>query len=66
MSVFVFAYGLLMSFVFSGASYNRRVGRADPAIMTWTGYALVGVTMGISALLLFMAAFDMDLPVASM
>lgn len=47
----VFVYGLLVSFIFSGASRNAKLQRPNPPIVTYVGYVLVGVTTGASLLL---------------
>lgn len=52
----VFVYGLLMSFIFSGVSRNAKLQRPNPALMTYLGYMLVGVTAG-GALILLAHAF---------
>lgn len=62
MAFFVFVYGLLMSFVLSSCSYNRRAGRPDTPIVQWTGYVLVGLTAGIALMLLCIATVGMEIP----
>jgi len=47
----VFTYGLLASFVLSGAARNKRMERPNPAMLTYLGYVLVGVSGSASALL---------------
>jgi len=49
-------YGLLTSFVLSGAARNRRTGRANPAALERVGYVLCGTSAGAAALLLLGAA----------
>lgn len=43
-------YGLLMSFVLSGASQNVKLRRPHPPIMVYLGYLLCGVTAGLAIL----------------
>jgi hypothetical protein len=45
-----FTYGLLMSFILSGASRNIRLRRPHPPVMVYAGYLLCGVTVGIAIL----------------
>ncbi|RZL75646.1 MAG: hypothetical protein EOP66_10850 [Sphingomonas sp.] len=52
----VFTYGMLASFVLSGASRNRKMRRPNPPILAYVGYVLCGLSGGL-ALMLFMAAF---------
>jgi hypothetical protein len=44
----VFVYGLLMSFIFSGASRNAKLRRPNPPVMQYLGYVLCGLTAGAS------------------
>ena len=60
--VLIFFYGLLTSFVLSGASRNRREGRDNPAMLVWTGHALIGVSITAAAVFGLMAATGMPLP----
>lgn len=48
----VFTYGLLASFVLSGAAHNKRMERPNPAMLTYIGYLLVGMSAAASVLLL--------------
>lgn len=48
----VFVYGLLISFVLSGASRNARLRRPNPPVMQYAGYVLCGLSGGVSVLLL--------------
>lgn len=57
MGAAVFVYGLLMSFVLSGASMNKKKARPNPRILEYVGYVLCGVSGGVS-LLLFASAFS--------
>jgi hypothetical protein len=52
-----FTYGMLLSFVLSGASRNRKLQRANPAVLTYTGYVLVGMTAALSMATLGYAAW---------
>ncbi|QKS00072.1 hypothetical protein F9288_10865 [Sphingomonas sp. CL5.1] len=54
----VFTYGLLMSFVLTGASRNARLRRPNPPIMQYTGYVLCGLTGALSLMLFAVAALD--------
>lgn len=51
----VFTYGMLASFVLSGATRNRKLSRPNPPIMTYLGYVLCGLSAGLAVLLLFAA-----------
>lgn len=52
----VFTYGMLASFVLSGASRNRKMRRPNPPILSYVGYVLCGLS-GALSLLLLVAAF---------
>ena len=52
----VFTYGMLASFVLSGATRNRKLRRPNPPILAYVGYVLCGLSGGLS-LLLLVAAF---------
>lgn len=52
----VFTYGMLASFVLSGASRNRKMRKPNPPILAYVGYVLCGLSGGL-ALMLFVAAF---------
>ena len=52
----VFTYGMLASFVLSGASRNRRRRRPNPPILAYVGYVMCGLSGGL-AMMLFVAAF---------
>lgn len=52
----VFTYGLLMSFVLSGASRNAKMRRPNPPVVQYTGYVLCGLTGALSAMLFAVAA----------
>ncbi|MBS0284637.1 MAG: hypothetical protein JSS15_09485 [Proteobacteria bacterium] len=54
----VFTYGLLMSFVLTGASRNARLRRPNPPVMQYTGYVLCGLTGALSLMLFAAAALD--------
>lgn len=56
-SAVVFAYGLLTSFVLSGATRNHKLRRPNPPIMQYVGYVLCGISGGLSVLLLAYAAW---------
>jgi hypothetical protein len=52
----LFTYGLLTTFILSGASRNRRLRRPDPPAVQYLGYLLCGVSGGLSILLFAYAA----------
>lgn len=54
-------YGMLMSFVLSGASLNLKLRRPHPPTMIYLGYLLCGVTAGIAILAGMQAAGFVDL-----
>ena len=47
----VFTYGMLMSFVLSGASRNAKMRRPNPPVLQYVGYVLLGSTVAASLLL---------------
>ena len=51
-STIMFTYGLLTSFVLSGASRNNRLQRPHPRMLRYIGYILCGCSAGLSVLLL--------------
>jgi hypothetical protein len=55
----MFVYGLLMSFIFSGASRNAKLSRPNPPILVNLGYLLCGLTAGASVILAVHAVGDM-------
>jgi hypothetical protein len=52
----VFTYGMLTSFVLSGASRNRKLSRPNPRVLEFVGYVLCGTSGMASALLAVHAA----------
>lgn len=52
----VFFYGLLVSFIFSGASRNAKLRRPNPPVLAYVGYVLCGITGGASLILFAHAA----------
>ena len=48
----VFFYGLLLSFIFSGASRNAKLRRPNPPVLQYLGYVLCGLTAGASLALM--------------
>ena len=52
-----FTYGLLTSFVLSGATRNRKLRRANPPILDYVGYVLFGCSAALSVLLLGLVAW---------
>ncbi|WEJ98208.1 MAG: hypothetical protein P0Y59_14785 [Candidatus Sphingomonas phytovorans] len=51
-----FAYGLLTSFVLSGASRNQRLKRPNPPMLVYVGHVCFGCSAGLSAMLFLHAA----------
>lgn len=56
--VAVFFYGLLVSFVLSGAVRNAKLKRENPAVLQYVGYVLCGITAGASLVLFAHAIGD--------
>lgn len=54
----VFTYGMLMSFVLTGASRNNRLHRPHPPMLTYVGYVLLGLTGGAAVLLMGYAGWS--------
>lgn len=52
----IFTYGMLATFVLSGASRNKKLQRRNPAVLEYIGYLLCGVSAGVGVLLLGYAA----------
>ncbi len=44
-------YGMLLSFVLSGASHNRKLARPNPPVLNYVGYVLFGATVAAAVLL---------------
>jgi hypothetical protein len=44
-------YGMLLSFVLSGASRNQKLDRPNPAMLSYVGYVLFGMTAALAAVL---------------
>lgn len=55
----VFTYGMLMSFVLSGASRNAKQRRPNPRMLQYVGYVLIGTTAAASVLLFGYAAWGL-------
>lgn len=55
-----FTYGMLASFVLTGASRNRRLARPNPPILQYLGYATCGSLAAFAMLLLVCAAAGFD------
>jgi hypothetical protein len=62
--VAAFTYGVLMSFVLSGASRNRKLRRPHPPMLLYVGYVLFGSTAAASVMLLGYAAYGFATGVA--
>ena len=41
-------YGMLLSFVLTGASRNRKLERANPPMLNYIGYVLFGITCSVA------------------
>jgi hypothetical protein len=54
-----FTYGLLTSFVLSGAARNRKLQRANPPMLEYCGYVLFGCSAALSAMLFGLAGWHM-------
>lgn len=52
-----FTYGLLASFVLSGASRNRKLKRANPVALEYFGHVLFGCSAGLSLMMFALAAW---------
>ena len=57
LQIAIFAYGLLTSFVLSGAARNRKLARPNPPILDYFGYVLMGASGAASVLLFGYAAY---------
>ncbi len=54
-------YGLLLSFVLSSASRNRREGRAHARPLVFVGYILCGISVGAAIGLPLIASMGVDI-----
>ena len=61
MGAAVLIYGFLTSYVLSGASRNRKENRPNPMILEWTGHLLMGISIGLSLILLYHAAAGIEI-----
>ena len=52
-------YGMLLSFVLSGASHNRKLARPNPPVLNYVGYVLFGATCALTAALSVYAAWGL-------
>lgn len=52
----VFTYGMLASFVLSGATRNAKARRANPRMLQYVGYVLMSFSAALGILLLGYAA----------
>lgn len=57
----MFTYGMLASFVLSGAQRNRKLDRPNPPILAYCGHVLCGLSGAMSLLLLFAAFTTPDI-----
>jgi hypothetical protein len=60
MGAAILVYGFLTSFVLSGASRNRRESRPNPAILEWTGFVLMGISIGVAMILFYHLAMGIE------
>ena len=54
----VFTYGLLLSFILTGASRNAKLRRPNPPVIQYTGYIMCGLTGALSVMLFAVATLD--------
>jgi hypothetical protein len=52
-------YGMLLSFVLSGASHNHKLARPNPPVLMYVGYVLFGGTCALTVALSVYAAWGM-------
>ena len=50
-------FGMLVSFVLTGATRNRKLQRPNPPMLTYVGYVLVGITACVSLMAAGYAAY---------
>ena len=48
----IFAYGMLISIVLSGATRNKKARKANPLMLEYLGYMLCGASLATCALLM--------------
>lgn len=58
-----FTYSMLSGFVLSSASRNKREGRANPPMLDYVGYVLIGMSIAIAIMLSYAAATGMDIKI---
>jgi len=51
----VFTYGMLTSFVLSGAARNRKLQRPNPPMLVHAGHVCFGFSIGMSVLMTLLA-----------
>lgn len=52
-------FGMVVSFVLTGATRNHRLHRPNPPMLTYVGYVLVGLCACVSALSLGYAGYGL-------
>lgn len=57
-----FTYSMISGFVLSSASRNKREGRGNPPMLDYVGYALIGVSIAVMALLSYAAFTGLQVP----
>jgi hypothetical protein len=57
--VVVFTYGLVTSFVLSGASRNRKLQRPNPPMLVHIGHVCLGFSIGLSSLMTGLALWKL-------
>ena len=50
-------YGMLLSFVLTGASRNKKLSRANPPVLMYVGYVLFGITCSVAVMAATYAAW---------
>jgi hypothetical protein len=55
----VFTYGLLTSFVLSGAARNRKLQRPNPPMLVYVGFVCFGFSIGLSVLMGLLAIWKL-------
>lgn len=56
----ILVYGLLLSFVLTSASRNRREGKAHAPMLVYVGYLLCGLSAGAAVGLPLVASMGVD------
>lgn len=59
-----FTYSLLSGFVLSSASRNRREGRDNPPMVEYVGYGLIGISIAVVMMLVYVLMSGAELAFA--